>query len=333
MNPRLFAAIFAAAVIVIVALGFILPANLQGLLPNPSPSASYKEAAARIERQQNADERVAAPGGMTIFMTHGARTPRVVVLLHGFTNSPRQFEEFGARLYAAGDNVYIPRLPQHGELHGRASLLADLTAEKLRDAADSAVDVAVGLGDSVIVAGLSAGGTMAAWIAQYRPDVHRVVMIAPLLELSRIPRILADPVMNILLRVPNMTWNQPADLTEPDREPGVATGAIAQLLRLGSAVRHAARNETPKCRDIVFLTNAHDRTVSTAPVLELARTWSNYGVKVEVYQLADSLKLRHDVIDPRQKWAQPNLVYPVLEALVHGERVPTPAGHVLWPKR
>ena len=135
-------------------------------------------------------------------------------------------------------------------------------------------------------------------------------VIAPLLELSRVPRIFADPVMNIALRAPNMTWNQPADLTEPDREPGVATRAIAQLLRLGSAVRHAAANETARCRDIVFLTNAHDRTVSTAPALDFARMWSARGGKVQVYQLADSFKLRHDIVDPRQTWAKPKIVYP-----------------------
>lgn len=329
---RVFAGIFAALLVLGLALAFALPSNTEGLTAHPSPARSYEEAVRLIGQRQLADSRIAAPGGSTIFMTHGGRRARVAVLLHGFTNSPRQFQQFGEMLFAAGDNVYVPRLPRHGEMHGTAGLLAGLTAEELRGAADSAVDVADGLGDSVIVVGLSAGGTMGAWIAQYRSDVHRVVLIAALLELSRVPRILADPMMNLSLRAPNMTWNQPPDLSEPDREPGVSTRAIAQLLRLGRAVRDAAHDAPPRCREIIFLTNAHDRTVATAPAVELARAWSDRGASVQVYQLPDSLGLRHDVVDPRQKWAQPGVVYPILEALAHGEQPPPPvSGHRLWP--
>ena len=36
-----------------------------------------------------------------------------VVLIHGFTDSPRQFAELADSLYAAGDNVLVPRLPHH----------------------------------------------------------------------------------------------------------------------------------------------------------------------------------------------------------------------------
>ena len=42
-----------------------------------------------------------------------------------------------------------------------------------------AVDIAAGLGDQVTIAGLSAGGVVAAWAAQHRRDVHRAVLIAP----------------------------------------------------------------------------------------------------------------------------------------------------------
>ena len=72
-----------------------------------------------------------------------------------------QFASFAALLYRKGDNVYVPRLPHHAERADEAAALARITAEELRDAADAAVDLAGGLGDSVIVVGLSAGGTMA----------------------------------------------------------------------------------------------------------------------------------------------------------------------------
>jgi hypothetical protein len=159
---------------------------------------------------------------------------------------------------------------------------------------------------------------MVAWIAQHRA-VRRAVVIAPVLELSRVPTVLAEPLMNLALRAPNITWNETPDVTEPDRELGVSTRAIAQLLRLGWAVRQAAKDHPPRTRDIAVLTNAHDRTVSSRRAIELARFWSRPGVSVDVYELPDSLKLRHDIIDPRQRWAKPAVVYPILEALVRGE--------------
>jgi carboxylesterase len=311
-------AIIAAALVLLVALGSLLPTGTRGLGPRPDPARSYEQAIISFARQQSADDSVVAQGGGSILLAHGHRTPRAVVLLHGYTNSPSQFEEFAHRLYDAGDNVYVPRLPRHGERNGTASTFGRLTAEELRDCADSAVDVAEGLGYSVVTVGLSAGGTMVAWIAQHRA-VRRAVVIAPVLELSRVPTVLAEPLMNLALRAPNITWNETPDVTEPDRELGVSTRAIAQLLRLGWAVRQAAKDHPPRTRDIAVLTNAHDRTVSSRRAIELARFWSRPGVSVDVYELPDSLKLRHDIIDPRQRWAKPAVVYPILEALVRGE--------------
>jgi len=36
------------------------------------------------------------------------------VLIHGTTNSPRQWEELGGALHALGHNVLILRMPHHG---------------------------------------------------------------------------------------------------------------------------------------------------------------------------------------------------------------------------
>lgn len=331
-RPLLWITGFVVALLLLVLAGALLPASTDDLLPRADPARSFAEAMRRATLQQRADSLVAAPGGSTVVLTHGARTPRAVVLLHGFTNSPRQFERFAPMLFAAGDNVYVPRLPQHALRHGSVVALGRLTAEQLRRSADSAVDIAAGLGDSVIVLGLSAGGTMAAWIAQYR-RVRRVVIIAPVLRLSRVPAPLSDPVTNIALRLPNVSWSETPDPTEPDRELGVSTRAIAELLRLGRVVRENARPLPPRTRDIAFLMNAHDRTVATAPAIELARRWSMQGAAVSVYRLPDSLKLRHDIVDSRQAWARPEVVYPAMEALAHGRAVPPVlAGHRVWPR-
>jgi esterase/lipase len=324
--------VVAGAVIFLIVVTAVIPTRTDGFSSQSTPARSYAEAVRRVVLRQQADDRVVARGGRSLLMTHGAPTHRVVVLFHGFTNSPEQYAHLAALLYAAGDNVYVPRLPHHAERNGNAKTLAGLTAEELRACADSAVDVAQGLGDSVIVAGVSAGGTIAAWIAQYRPDVRRAVLVAPVFEIGRVPSFLQAPLMNIALRIPNLSRSDTPDSLRPDRELGVSTRAIAQILRLGTAVERAADTTSPRTHDIVFVVNANDHTVKTAPGLALARRWSREGAHTVVYQFPRSLGLPHDIAEEAHPNADPAVVYPALAAVIHGERPPAVlADHRLWP--
>ena len=47
-------------------------------------------------------------------LTHGEKTERAVVLVHGLTNCPKQWELFGQEAFRRGWNVLILRLPEHG---------------------------------------------------------------------------------------------------------------------------------------------------------------------------------------------------------------------------
>ncbi len=310
------------AITLLIVLAAVIPVRTREFVSRAAPVHDYARAIARVARQQHADDSVVAVGGRSVLLTHGAPTSRVVVLLHGLTNSPRQFERLAARLHAAGDNVYIPRLPHHAERNGTAASLAGLTADELRHYADAAVDVAVALGQSIIVAGVSAGGTVAAWIVQNRADVHRAVIIAPVLEIARVPSFLAAPLMNLGLRLPNVTRLLPPDPRRPDRERGVASHAVAELLRFGASVRQAATRRPPHACDIIFVVNANDHTVKTSPVIELKRCWTEHGASAVIYQFPLALGLPHDIAEEAHANANPAVVYPALQALIHGEPPP-----------
>jgi esterase/lipase len=306
----------------ILGLAAVLPATAGDVRSHPNPVHSYADAVARAKLQIAADDSVAAPGGSTILLTHGVRTPRVVVLLHGFTDSPRQFAALADSLYAQGDNVLVPRLPHHAERGKDASELARLTAAELCRTGDAAIDVASGLGDSVIVVGLSVGGTVAAWTAEHRSEVRRAVVIAPAFEVAHVPSMLERPLVNLGSHVPNLSHRAAADTARPDRDPGFATHGLAQVLRLGLAVRRDADRFSPTRAEVFFLVNANDRTVKTAPVIDLARTWNRRGTAVMVYEFPDSLALPHNIVDPINRPARAGAVYPVLEALAHGDHPP-----------
>ena len=313
--------------LLVIAFGLIagVPVGTRDLGSHPRRQLSYDSSVAEIARRRESESLTVVSSGRSIVLTHGRRASIAVLLLHGFTNSPRQFDSLARILYRDGDNVYIPRLPHHADSVRGPTALSDVTAEELRAAADSAMDVSRALGDTVVVAGLSLGGTMAAWIAQYRVDATRVVVIAPMMALARVPEWLDGAVVNFAVRFPNVN----KDLThfdgEPDRELGWSTRAVGQILRLGVAAERTAAREAPGSRAISILLNGNDRTISAAPVLALGRRWTTEGASVQVYQLAASLGLPHDVIDPRQPIRRPDVVYPALVDLIHGRRPPLDA--------
>ncbi len=286
-------------------------------LPAQVADPAYTRSITAIARRQAADDSLAVPGARSILLTGGARTPRVIVLLHGLTDSPRQFETLAYRLHADGSNVYVPRLPQHGLRGGDAGALSALTATQLRAVADSVVSEARGLGDSVVVMGLSMGATMGAWVAQTR-RVTRVVLIAPAIQPGRIPSLLDRPIIGLADHLPSMVRRSQPDVSRPDREMGFNSRAVAEIFELGMSVRNDAAREASRTRDIVVLVNAADRTVKESAAEALARRWATHGAAVAVFELPDSLRLPHNVIDPTRGRTAGDAMLALLRQLAYG---------------
>jgi carboxylesterase len=308
------------AAVLYLGLAAALPTSIRSLGAHPKPAHDYEAAMQLLQAFRRADT-AAAIGGESIVLVHGHRTPRAFVLFHGFANSPRQYGELAATLYAGRDNVFAPRLPQQALRGGTAGDLRRLTAESLRDVADAAIDVASGLGDTVVVLGFSLGANMAAWTAQFRP-VTRVVIVSPALGLSHVSTSAQTPLMNLTLRVPNYSWDDPPDTLRPERALGWSTHGVGQMLRLGAAVRHAADEHAPSAHDIRVLLNVNDETVNRDAIDELAAHWAVNRGHVSIFEFPDSLGLPHDIIDPDEAGGSTKVTYPAILSLLYGS---TPA--------
>jgi len=158
---------------------------------------------------------------------------------------------------------------------------------------------------------------MAAWVAQFRP-VARVVIAAPALGVSHVTAALETPLMNLALRLPNYSHDDPADPLRPDRMPGWCSRGIAQMMELGLAARRAASERAPRTRSIRMLVNAHDQTINRTLIDDLVASWRGKGTAVEMSELSDSLRLPHDVVDPTERGAKPSVTEPVILALLYG---------------
>ena len=75
---------------------------------------TYSDAITISRGLQDLDGPNVNPMCHTRVYTHGRRVENALVLLHGFTNCPQQFDALGRRFFERGWNVVIPRYPRHG---------------------------------------------------------------------------------------------------------------------------------------------------------------------------------------------------------------------------
>lgn len=310
-----------AALLVFIGYLCLRPIDIESLKPNVDPAKNFSDSLQRIEQLRVQSPRDLAPTGKTILMHHGQRTERVIVFLHGFTSSPRQFQALGQQFYQRGYNVYIPRIPHHGRMDQMRSALAQLTAEKLVAAADSAVNIAHGLGEHVTVVGLSMGGAMTAWVAQWRTDLERAVMIAPNLGTARIPNVFFKPSINyFLLGADRFIWWDSELRSSLKRPTGTYQGfpskAFGEVRRLAWSVLQTSAIKKPQAQSLLVITNANDQAVSANGVNNVVDHWQQHQVVVERFEFPADEQLGHDLIDPEQPNQNTASVYPRLIELI-----------------
>lgn len=67
-----------------------------------------------------------------------------------------------------------------------------------------------------------------------------------------------------------------------------------------------------------MLVNASDRTVKQSAAEALARNWLRHSATVYVFELPDSLRLPHNIIDPMSGRVGGNAVLDLLRDLAYG---------------
>ncbi|WP_160300153.1 alpha/beta hydrolase [Devosia limi] len=307
----------------------LMPLNVDGLEPNSkasTPAQNYEEAIAAYDgiRAQEATMELHERCNSTL-LTHGSKVARVVVYFHGLTSCPAQADELALQLFEKGYNVYLPRMFGHGYADPLTEAPADMRAEELVEYAGRSVDLAQGLGDEVVVVGLSAGGTIASWLAQYRSDVDISISVSPFFGPYLVPAWAAHAATNLLLLMPNswVWWNPLETVRPPEVNYAYArwsSHALGQVMRLGAIVASSARAEPPLAANIDMLLNEADVAVSMDLAERIITSWRRHGRSVSVEVLPFSRRLPHDLIDPREPMGDVELVYPILFDMIDAPR-------------
>lgn len=256
------------------------------------------------------------PACHTRLYTHGRRTERSLVLLHGFTNCPQQFDALGRHFYELGWNVLIPRYPRHGYSDRLTTSIAELRSEQLAALANRAAEAGAELGERLTVAGLSLGGTLTGVLAQEREGVERAVLIAPMFGLQRIPGPVHPVLAELAYVLPNFwVWWDPRlkDKVEPPYGyPRFSTHAYAALLKSATRVLKGAQAAAPKAGSIAVITNAGEPGLDNRFTYQLVERWRRRGASVNTFEFPTSDRLPHDLIDPANPAQNTELVYPVV---------------------
>ena len=307
-----------AVLLVLGAVWLLRPLPLDDLVSSPNPARSYDEAMGRWAGTQAREADLPLhEDGRTIVLTHGHPTDRVFVLLHGLTNSPRQFRELGEELFATGANVVIPRLAHHGLADRMTEAHAALTAQDLIRYAQYGVDLAQGLGKNVTVVGLSVSGISAAWLAQNRGDIDEVFLLAPLFGPAGVPDPLTPALAAALTRLPNrMLWWNPRVRENlpgpPTNYPRFATRSLGEALRLGLDTAQPDRPLRVNRLGIILTEN--DPAVNNARTRRLVEEWRAASPQTEIFfhEFPAAENIPHDFIDPLQPDARTDKVNPLL---------------------
>lgn len=295
--------------VLLVAAGVYLfgPWGDADLSSRPNPAKDYAEAAARIVRVQEADRdpRI-ADRGHSIALLHGSQTETAVVIFHGFTDSPRRVRLLAKAYYDAGANVWVPRAPYHGYEDRMTSDQSLITATKLREYADAAVDVGAGLGRRVVVAGPSGGGALSLWALAERPEVSAAVAVSPFLHpKTGLPVWEMKPLARYLAIGPDFYhWWDPVLKDSPERiakdpnaYPRGSVRAMSAYLAFGRWLSGWSPRARSPIGSLTLVVNEHDPSIDATYNVDLARRLIPKA-RLRVFTIPDSAGLGHDLLDP-----------------------------------
>jgi carboxylesterase len=212
--------------------------------------------------------------------------PDAALVLHGLTGSTCEVRPVAERLHAAGMRVLAPVMAGHG---GAPEALRRLPFAAWVEQAERELQRIRGA-RRAIVTGLSMGAMVACALADRHPDrVHGLVLLSPALELAPALRLAAlaghlPGVRDLVLR------KRYSDVGVPEQRriaglPGVPTGAITELWRLGRRVDDLL----PRLRvPTLVVVGARDHTVTPAGARRLVR---RIGAGAELVVLPQSAHL------------------------------------------
>jgi esterase/lipase len=236
----------------------------------------------------------------------------VIVLFHGFTNCPKQYDILTEELNQKGFDVYAPRIQKHG-LQRINDRLEKLKTSELLETIQNSMNIAFSLSKNVSVAGISGGSIMATFAANYFP-VQKNLMISPIFVPVGYSAWQLTPITNIASTIPNQNrfWDEKTKdlILEPVYAyPRWSTHALTSFLRLTTSLQ--SKNKFGANQKWLLMTTQKDEAINLQETKEVTRKWQQEAkFELREFEFLKEDNLDHDFVDPRQTKANTKLVYP-----------------------
>jgi esterase/lipase len=247
----------------------------------------------------------------SIILHHNIRTQKSVILFHGLSSAPCQFLILGKQLFDLGYNVIIPRMPYNGFIDKQTKETNKLTKDILKKYAVNSINIANGLGEKVDVIGLSGGGILAAWLAQFY-EINTSIIIAPLFNIKPVPDYLkfalcfiSSALTNVFLKKSDkIIRNAPSYIYSQQ-----SLKSVAEFMKIGYEIKNDSNKHKFKSHKLIGLVNESDIAINNDTFIKQLHRWRNLNENVFDFTFSKDLNLPHDLIDPNQKLQKCDVVY------------------------
>ena len=199
--------------------------------------------------------------------------PTGVLVLHGFTGNPQSMRPLAQAFVEAGYSVEQPLLSGHGTA---VEDMLDTTWEDWSADAEAAYQSLASRTESVVVAGLSMGGSLTLWLATKHPEIAGIICVNPATQVAPEVRDFVASMVEAGDVVMTGIGSDVADPTSP--ESAYADTPLKPLISMFDAAIHT-QSALPdvKCPLLLF-TSPQDHVVSPTDSDYLADV---YGGPVE----------------------------------------------------
>ena len=240
----------------------------------------------------------------------------VVVLFHGFTACPQQFEEVAQHLGAQGMVVLAPLLPGHGRI---ASIDAGAVRDDVSGLPEDGdfqaytrfalrMDEILAAADGVhSVGGISVGGAIAARVAADGTGADRALLINSFFDAAGLSAFLLAPA-NALAPHARRSWGEGCELERPRGRAGYCQFEITHLRAVQRFGAETAARATAIEIPVQNLGVEDDHAASPAAIASVGDRLASGATCFFEAGVNHSLLSRHDSPDEDKFWMTTALV-------------------------
>jgi len=190
--------------------------------------------------------------------------------IHGFTGNPSSMRGVAEGFAAAGYHVELPRLPGHGT---HVDDMVDTRWSDWSGEVDAAYQRLAARVDTVVVAGLSMGGTLTLWVAAEHPEIAGIVCVNPAAQPQ--PPELLEMVEGMLAEGTEVMPGIGSDIADPEVTESAYEGTpLRCLLSLAQDGIAPVSERYGSCtQPMLLITSKNDHVVDPAQSDFLAAAW------------------------------------------------------------